>query len=269
MEEIVLTLVTRRGVVRPTICSDVEVATMVGRHGGPSANAGWMGEVAGLAIAETTVQYEYPLGAYIVTGATTPSETASGTGILYTDGTVDKADFTDCKKVESLTWDTAGHYVANLIAVQVLLSLLAMALTRSDFYVTIPPPPKTKVMTYICTICWPDWSVSSCCSWWSLLYADVARIYRGTANCDLIWLSLSTILVRIFFVVVNVTTDRYKIAQTSKTAYFSKDTMTLSTVCHLVPTLAKLLTIIPEQLSPQIYGMIDKNSFTSQHTSDD
>ncbi|RHY41269.1 hypothetical protein DYB38_011380, partial [Aphanomyces astaci] len=72
-----------------------------------------------------------------------------------------------------------------------------------------------------------------------------------------------------FAVVVNVTTDRYKIAQTSKTAYFSKDTMTLSTVCHLVPTLAKLLTIIPEQLSPQIYGMIDKNSFTSQHTSDD
>ncbi|RHY86890.1 hypothetical protein DYB37_003212 [Aphanomyces astaci] len=149
MEEIVLTLVTRRGVVRPTICSDVEVATMVGRHG---------------------------------------------------------ADFTDCKKVESLTWDTAGHYVANLIAVQVLLKILQ---------------------------------------------------------------TTSTHAVLGFAVVVNVTTDRYKIAQTSKTAYFSKDTMTLSTVCHLVPTLAKLLTIIPEQLSPQIYGMIDKNSFTSQHTSDD
>ncbi|RHY73778.1 hypothetical protein DYB30_008699 [Aphanomyces astaci] len=166
MEEIVLTLVTRRGVVRPTICSDVEVATMVGRHGGPSANAGWgicnptangPQEVSGLAIAETIVQYEYPLGAYIVTGATTPS-------ILQTNST---------------------HAVLG------------------------------------------------------------------------------------FAVVVNVTTDRYKIAQTSKTAYFSKDTMTLSTVCHLVPTLAKLLTIIPEQLSPQIYGMIDKNSFTSQHTSDD
>ncbi|RHY75330.1 hypothetical protein DYB34_014004 [Aphanomyces astaci] len=84
-----------------------------------------------------------------------------------------------------------------------------------------------------------------------------------------IWQTTSTHAVLGFAVVVNVTTDRYKIAQTSKTAYFSKDTMTLSTVCHLVPTLAKLLTIIPEQLSPQIYGMIDKNSFTSQHTSDD
>ncbi|RHX99173.1 hypothetical protein DYB36_009375 [Aphanomyces astaci] len=121
----------------------------------PSANGSQ--EVAVLAIAETTVQYEYPLGAYIVTGATTPR-------ILQTNST---------------------HAVLG------------------------------------------------------------------------------------FAVVVNVTTDWYKIAQTSKTAYFSKDTMTLTTVCHLVPTLAKLLTIIPEQLSPQIYGTIDKNSFTSQHTSDD
>ncbi|ETV91614.1 hypothetical protein H310_13864 [Aphanomyces invadans] len=114
----------------------------------------------------------------------------------------------ESKKVVSLTWDT-GHVVANateLISIQVLLSLLAMGLISSDFYLTVQGLrgflQQKPVMTYdllaglerrkLLLI------VVTLAALPSLLYADVARIYRGTANGDLIW-SLSIVLVGMFF----------------------------------------------------------------------
>ncbi|RHY21738.1 hypothetical protein DYB32_009721 [Aphanomyces invadans] len=195
-------------------------------------------DIAGLAMAETTVRDEYPMGAYVVTVWSDKLMQTSERHV-NTDGTVDLvmsnikrslisidgalSDDVDgintvitsspvggreSKKVVSLTWDT-GHVVANateLISIQVLLSLLAMGLISSDFYLTVQGLrgflQQKPVMTYdllaglerrkLLLI------VVTLAALPSLLYADVARIYRGTANGDLIW-SLSIVLVGMFF----------------------------------------------------------------------
>ncbi|KAF0717253.1 Aste57867_2404 [Aphanomyces stellatus] len=154
-----------------------------------------------------TVEYSYPLGPrYMITGY-------AYTVMLDITTRLDPSvPFWNVgrysKKAIMVSWDT-GSTVANsseLVVFQLVLSLWAMALTSSDFYVTVMGLKgflqHKPVMTFdllaglerrrLLLV------VVALAATPALLYADVARIYKGTANGDLIW-SLSTILVGMFF----------------------------------------------------------------------
>ncbi|KAF0699742.1 Aste57867_9711 [Aphanomyces stellatus] len=112
----------------------------------------------------------------------------------------------DSNKAIRISWDT-GHDVAHsdeLIALQLILSLGALGLVSSDFYLTIQGLRgfllRKPVMTYDLLAGLERRKllllVVSLGALPSLLYADVSRIYYETANGNLIWY-LSTILVGI------------------------------------------------------------------------
>ncbi|KAF0717252.1 Aste57867_2403 [Aphanomyces stellatus] len=154
-----------------------------------------------------TVEYSYPLGPRYMIKA------FAYTVMLDITPRVDNSTpWTNVgrysKKAIMVSWDT-GHTVSNaaeLVGFQLVLSLWAVALTSSDFYVTVTglrgflqhKPVMTfdllaglerrRLLLVVVAL-----AVTP-----ALLYADVARIYRGTTNGNLIW-SLSTVLVGMFF----------------------------------------------------------------------
>ncbi|KAF0699741.1 Aste57867_9710 [Aphanomyces stellatus] len=225
-------------------------------------------EIAGIAMAETTIREDYPFGAYMLAvfadktmqdsvvhvnsdGTTdlviayTNHSLISVDGIVTPDfigiNTVEHSlplgrrymitafayetimDYTQrldtssmpwwnvgrtSQKVVSISWDT-GHDVANsreLVSVQVALSFLALTLVASDLYLTFEGLEgyllHKPIMTYDLLAGLERRRlllVATCLGTLpSLLYAEVARIYFGTVNGDLIWY-LSTILIGIFF----------------------------------------------------------------------